>query len=214
MSGPPIAKSCAPCHHLELRQLGEAIDERFRNAVAEIIDFGIVAHVLEGKYRQGVDAPAGSVDGRGEKQDAEYNENRGCGRDTPDVFLFGRCRHRRARAAYRPHRSAAVAFQTLEVNDQILGALITMISVLLQGLHDDALEIVRYVGIQATNRNRAAVQDQVVGHSRGRALKRNGARRHLVQHHAQREEVGAGIDGLSAHLFGRHINDGARGGVR
>ena len=44
--------------------------------------------------------------------------------------------------------------------------------------------------------------------------KGSAAGRHFVQHHAEREEVGARVDLLAARLLRRHIGDGADSGSR
>jgi len=46
------------------------------------------------------------------------------------------------------------------------------------------------------------------------ALERALARDHFVQHGAKREQVGARVHGLSAHLLGRHVPDRAHHGAR
>ena len=46
---------------------------------------------------------------------------------------------------------------------------------------------------------------------RAGASERMSPAEHLVQHHTQREEVGARIDVLAVHLFGRHVACGADG---
>ncbi len=83
--------------------------------------------------------------------------------------------------------------------------LIAQLAILLQALGDDAVEFRRNVRIQSPRRGGPAIENGVKNQSRAVALERRGARRHLVQHRAEREQIGAGIDRLGPHLFGRHV---------
>ena len=53
-------------------------------------------------------------------------------------------------------------------------------------------------------------QDRGHGLRRGVAAEGAAAAQHLVQHAAEAEDVGAVVDGVAAHLLGRHVADGAR----
>ena len=50
------------------------------------------------------------------------------------------------------------------------------------------------------------VQEGIEGSGGGRALKGQGARSHLVKHHAERKKMAANVDVLAERLLGRHIS--------
>ena len=52
---------------------------------------------------------------------------------------------------------------------------------------------------------RRVAQDRRADHARRRALERAPSGRELVEHDAEREHVGAAVDGLAAHLLRRHV---------
>jgi hypothetical protein len=55
------------------------------------------------------------------------------------------------------------------------------------------------------------VEDGVDGGLRVLRRERQTAGEHLVEHHAQRPEVGAVVDGVAQHLLRRHVEDGSQG---
>ncbi len=63
--------------------------------------------------------------------------------------------------------------------------------------------------IQAHGSNRHPIQNRVEDHSRRVASKWQRARAHFIQHSAEREQVGAGIEFLPLNLLGRHVSDRA-----
>ena len=54
------------------------------------------------------------------------------------------------------------------------------------------------------------IQNGFEDHPRTFAAERQRPGRHLVQHRAEREQVGAGIEFLASHLLRRHVGDGAQ----
>src|SRR5947199_108076 len=58
-------------------------------------------------------------------------------------------------------------------------------------------------------RNRSAIQDGIEDDRAGAALERKMACGHLIQHAADREQIGADIELLTTRLLGRHVRDGA-----
>ena len=59
--------------------------------------------------------------------------------------------------------------------------------------------------IQMRDRTRRAIEDRVVDDRRRAATERLDARDHLIEHRAEREEIGSRIDLLAARLLGRHV---------
>ena len=71
----------------------------------------------------------------------------------------------------------------------------------------------RRVGLQHGRRHRRPIQDRVEHHRRRRAGEGLLSCHHLVQHEAQREDVGTGVDLFAARLFRRHVGDSAQRGA-
>ena len=91
--------------------------------------------------------------------------------------------------------------------------------VLLEHRHHERAERGRQLGLQTPERNRMLVHDRVQHRQRRIAGERQSARQHLVEHDAERKDVGRRADGLAADLFRRHVrrraDDGAlRGDAR
>ena len=224
--GVPVAERRAARLHLELRQGREPVDQRLRDAVAEIVDVGIVPRVLEREHRERRDGALlggrrrlGAVPEKRRERDGDHG-----GRDREHAELSPgssgrtglRCGLRCAGGGGRTQpgglavRVAAHAFQ---IRHQILRGLVPVSGVLLERLHDDALELLGDLRVVVARRPRAEVEDGVVDEPRGRALERQVPAGHLVEHDAQREDVGPAVDGFAAHLLGRHVDHRAGGGA-
>ncbi len=81
--------------------------------------------------------------------------------------------------------------------------------ILLQRLEDELIERARQLGVEERRRLRRFPQQRVQrAELRGRH-ERVPARDELVQHHAEREDIGLGGDRFAARLLGRHVADGA-----
>ena len=74
-------------------------------------------------------------------------------------------------------------------------------------------------GRSLSTRRRVVAQDRRQERRHGLALERAAAREHLVEHRAEREDVGARVDGLAARLLRRHVggraehDSGPRGAI-
>ena len=101
-----------------------------------------------------------------------------------------------------------------QVGEKFLGAAVTLIAVLGQQLGDHGIESLGHGGIEAADRGRIFHQ-QGGKHLGGAAAGKRGLPgRHLVQHAAQAEEVGAGIERVALGLLRRHVGGGADGRAR
>jgi hypothetical protein len=73
----------------------------------------------------------------------------------------------------------------------------------------DGLHVTRDVGSHAANRRRLVAQDRRDGAQLCRADERPAAGQHLVEHGAERKDVGSRVDGAPFGLFGGHIGRGS-----
>ena len=69
------------------------------------------------------------------------------------------------------------------------------------------------IALMRARRRRIAIEDAVEHHRGGVAGKTLAAGGHLVEHHAEREQIGARIDFVAARLLRRHVGDGADRGA-
>ena len=69
------------------------------------------------------------------------------------------------------------------------------------------------IGVEADGIDGSAIEDGFEDQSAGVAAEWKRARRHFVEDDAEGKEVAAGIDFFAAHLFGRHVGDGAESGA-
>jgi hypothetical protein len=83
--------------------------------------------------------------------------------------------------------------------------LVAQIAIFLERAVDDVFELGGKPGIETHRGRGCAVQDLVENDSRSLAAKWNHSRRHFVEDDAEGEQIGAGIERLAPHLFGRHI---------
>ncbi len=125
----------------------------------------------------------------------------------------------RARAGIARLRRAAsarlhVALEPHQVGLELGRGLVAHGAILLERLLEDARERRRERRVHLVDRGRLAIEDRLVDHRRGLAFERQHAGRHLVEHRAEREQVGARVGELSARLLGRHVGDRAERGAR
>ena len=73
-----------------------------------------------------------------------------------------------------------------------------------------SFQLRRKVGIQPHCGNRVTIQNRVEDHRRTLAAERQRARRHLVEHRSEREQVGARIQLFRPHLLRRHVGHRAQ----
>ena len=92
--------------------------------------------------------------------------------------------------------------------------LITQVAILLQSFIDDAFEFNGNFRIQAHRGGRRLVQDRVKNVARTFSAERHRARYHLIENRAEREEIGARVQLLAAHLLRRHVSHRAQRGSR
>ena len=88
--------------------------------------------------------------------------------------------------------------------------LVTQITILLERSVDNSFEFRRHVGIQAHGRYRSSVQHGIEDHPGGIPAERECSSSHLVQQHAEREQIRARIEFPAPHLLWRHVGDGAQ----
>ncbi len=159
-----------------------------------------------------------SESGRDEYDRAEnVSRHAAASRSVTTTELLGWSRNRRrarrcglsGNAGRHMFGAAAVACQALQVRAQLGCRLIAQITILLQTLVDDALQLRRSFGIQPHGSNRRRVENRSEDNSGSFAAERQRAGRHFIQDRAEREQVGACVQFLAAHLFGRHVGDGA-----
>ena len=110
------------------------------------------------------------------------------------------------RACRRSAPTLGIPLQPLQIRSHVGCVLVPEVAVFLQGLIDDSLKIRRQVGIQSQRRDRGAVQDSLGNHRRRLAPKRQRARRHLVQHSTEGEQIAPPIQLFRPNLLRRHIS--------
>ena len=105
-------------------------------------------------------------------------------------------------------------FSRLRSAQHVGRRLIAQAAVLLERLGDDPLELGGQMRVERARRHRRLVQNPVEDDGRRRAGERLPAGRHLVEHDAERKQIGARVELLAARLFRRHVGDGARSSCR
>jgi hypothetical protein len=96
-----------------------------------------------------------------------------------------------------------------ELGDQLPRTGVALLGRLGEQAVDHDLELGRQARVELAHPARLAVQDAVEHGARGRAGEGTLARHHLVEHRAEREEIGARVDRLAERLLRRHVGDGA-----
>lgn len=107
--------------------------------------------------------------------------------------------------ARRETSRIASALQPLQVRANFRRVLVAELAILHQTLADDVLEFRRHLGIELHSGRRRAIQNRVEDQSRAVTVKGHRPGCHLVQHNAEREQIGAGVEVLRPHLLGRHV---------
>ena len=105
----------------------------------------------------------------------------------------------------RRHGTGRRLLQLLELERQVARGLESILFVLLETPPHDGGGHRRQAGVERERIRGLRMHDGVHRLERRLALKRALAGEHLVQHRAEREDVGAVIDRLAAHLLGRHV---------
>ena len=104
--------------------------------------------------------------------------------------------------------------QALQVGAQVRGRLVAHGAIFFQRLIDDALELLRHIGVDAHRRNGRAIQDGVENRRGRRARESLAAGSHFVEHHAKRKNICARIKVFAQSLFRRHVGNRADGNAR
>jgi hypothetical protein len=135
-------------------------------------------------HRRRVQRPAGETGGSGEREQGgngdTWTSRRGCQRAKSAPGLL--------------HRRGA----PVEITCEFGGRLVTVRRILRQTAFDDSLEILRSAGDHRRRLLNDLEQDLLCRCT----VERPALRRHLVEHHPQRPEVRAPIDGQPLRLFG------------
>ena len=108
------------------------------------------------------------------------------------------------------NRAEAVRVEGLEDRHQLAGALVARRRPFLETAADDGPQT-EGQGIFEGRRVVAERRRDIVGG--GPAGKRASTREHLVEHTAEGEDIGAGVDWVAAQLLGRHVAHGAEEGA-
>jgi hypothetical protein len=192
-----VAENPAAGHYPQLGDLREAVDQVLRDAVAEIFGVAVGAHVHERHHCQGVDR----LWARREVSH-RYGRNRDH-RQSKDPSVPGIPVHgERGRGGLRRDRAAGirVPLQTLQIRAQFRSGLAPHVSILLQRLADDMFQFRGQIRLECQRRQRF-VQDGVKQDRRRVSQERRPARGHLIEHHAEREQICASCAAGYAETF-------------
>ena len=107
-----------------------------------------------------------------------------------------------ARLGSAPRARIGIAFEPHQIRFQIGRRLIAKIAILLQCLAENAMKLRRKARVELMDRLRFTIEDGVEDDRGCLAGKRNDARGHLIDHGAERKEIGTRIGELAASLFG------------
>ena len=137
------------------------------------------------------------------------------GRDSADDRRPGpSCRSRGSRYLRGRMPRLQLALQPQQIGADVRGALAPDIAILLEEVMDHPVELGRDAGVELQRRDRRAVEDRFEDDRRCRSGERQGASRHLIEHDAERKQIGARVQLFAARLLGRHIRDGSHGRAR
>ena len=107
-----------------------------------------------------------------------------------------------------------VSFQASKVAANLGCILIAQLSVLLQRLVNNSLQLRGNGAIQPHRSNGSYVQQRAEHSSRSVTFERHYSCRHFVKHNAKGEQVRARVEFLSGGLFRRHVSNRSQNGVR
>jgi hypothetical protein len=74
---------------------------------------------------------------------------------------------------------------------------------------DEVFKFCWKFGIETERSGGSAIEDGFGDNTGSFTTKRESAGGHFVEHYAEGEEIGAGVEFLAADLLGRHVGDGA-----
>ena len=95
--------------------------------------------------------------------------------------------------------------QTLEIRVDFRGTLAAQFAALFQSFGDDFFQLGGQTTLQLCGWHWCLVEDGIEGGSRSCTLKGQSSRSHFVEHNAEREQIGAGVEFFAKRLLGRHI---------
>ena len=122
----------------------------------------------------------------------------------PDLTRIDR---RRLRGCARPgrRRRRGLRLQVAKLVEHVARRLVAVARVLLQAAAENSRQMRRQVRAQLRNRRGLVAQDRGDHVHRARAVERTFAGQHLIEHDAEREDVGPRVDLPAARLLGRHV---------
>ena len=188
-------------HDADAPKLGEAVDQAVGEPVAQILEVGVGAPVLERQDSERVDGPVrpglqGEPGGQAQKSDHQRRAEQATHEPPPSY---------RRRCPAAPRLDGAP--RALQVRAKVGRGLIAQLGVLLQRPGDDTVHLRGQVRVHAARRRRAAIEDPLEDDRRRIARECRVSGRHLVEHDAEREQVGSRVERLSTRLLGRHVGD-------
>jgi len=80
--------------------------------------------------------------------------------------------------------------------------LISQAAIFFERFRDDAIELRGQLRVDVAGRHRITIQNAVEHHCRGMPRETLAARRHLVEHDAERKQVRSRVDIIAPRLFG------------
>ena len=110
-------------------QLGEPVDDAFGDSVTDMFQLGVPASILKGQHCNGIDGLfQWSRSSRPEQGDGQQNQHQHSpSQRRPKIAPFRRVCRRYCCSCHRLSRG--ISFQTLEVEQQLLGALAANLSI-------------------------------------------------------------------------------------
>ena len=176
-----VAKDRVPRFHFQLGHVRQIVDQRFGDAVAQVVGFGIAADVGERQHRQRIDLRRLGALAHGRARPATQHGRRAQQRATKDAAYAMPARRctafcRGGRIAGQPRGDRIcrfrIALQPLQVGAHIGRALVAQVAIFLQRLADDALKLRRRIGNQCAGGSGSSSQNRAEDVPRGRAIER------------------------------------------
>ena len=161
-----VAKDRMPRLHLQIGHVRQIVDQRFGDAVAEIVGLGIAAVVGERQHGQRIDLRrlVRSHIPRDAARSQRKSHDHADGHDDRHLAPPARSDRRHSAAGRRRMRRQTrrfgIALQPLQIGAQIGRALVAQIAIFLQRLADDALQLRRDSGFSCDGRRRLVAQNR------------------------------------------------------
>ena len=211
---PLVAEHRAAGHHPQFGHAGKAADNSFGNAVGEILDVGVRAHIHEGQNGDGMNVPDPPPSNRsrrrcGSRTATSSRTQYYGGRDDRRVCAMGLVELFRRREGGNSGRFG-VALDPFEVGLKFGGGLVAQLPVFFQQLGGDPAQVRNQFRIYPRSRQRRAVEDGFEYHRRSAAAKGEPSGRHFIEHGAQGKKIAAAVQFFSAGLLRGHVSHGAQ----